>query len=64
MSLSEIALMSQICFWIFIVVVIIALVRGAIINAYKISYYESKLEFRGVDIGRVKKIGIIEIFKS
>ena len=33
------------------------------INEFKISYYETKLENRGVDISAVKNAGLIDIIK-
>jgi hypothetical protein len=35
--------------------------RSAIINKYKIAYYEQKLRNRNVDISAVKNIGVFDI---
>ncbi len=42
---------------------IIILLRELFINSFKISYYETKLENRGVDISSVKDAGVIDILK-
>ncbi len=46
-----------------VVVVLLGLARESFINAFKIAYYEAKLENRGVDIEMVKNIGLIDILK-
>ena len=38
--------------------------RKGMIDSYKISYYETKLKNRGVDISHIENIGLIEIIKS
>ena len=37
--------------------------RRNMINTFKISYYETMLELQGVDISKVKNIGLIGIHK-
>lgn len=54
----EFVLLS-VCFFGFVV----GASRLAYINAFKIAYYEQKLENRGVDISHIKKIRLRDILK-
>lgn len=47
--------MSTIC--------ILVMWRGSLIDAAKISYYETKLKNRGVDISHIENLGFIGLFK-
>ena len=38
--------------------------RKGIIDSFKIGYYETKLENRGVDISKVKNFGLLDVLRS
>ncbi len=46
-----------------IIFLILKDIRNGSINAFKIGYYETKLELKGCDIDHVKNIGFFELFK-
>ena len=47
------------------VIIVLALLnlRSGMIKSFKISYYEAKLNNRGVDISKVKNITLYDIWK-
>jgi hypothetical protein len=46
-----------------VVSLIIAVLCRVMIDAYKISYYETELKLRGVDISNVKNMGLFDIWR-